>query len=84
MFSAPPPPSEEELQVYKQQANNVIKQAVYIAVALWTGKSKGDYVICSTNQLLSRLIYSKVDSNNVHCIYYLIYLTMFCLTSYWP
>jgi hypothetical protein len=38
MFGGPPPPpSEDELKTYTQQAHNVIRQAVYIAVALWTG-----------------------------------------------
>lgn len=39
MFGGPPPPpSEEELKAYTTQVNSVVKQAVYIAVALWTGK----------------------------------------------
>ncbi len=39
MFGGPQrPPSDEELNAYRAQANKTVQTAIYIAIALWSGK----------------------------------------------
>ncbi|CAN6674305.1 mitochondrial import receptor subunit Tom5p [Trichomonascus vanleenenianus] len=45
MFGGPPPPpSDEELKLLTQNAQNIVKQAIYIAAALWTAPLAFDLI----------------------------------------